>query len=183
MEVQCREQSSESSWRPLYVRCDGAQAGSPSTFVIRVVREQSESQQDVGCDRRAGGRGVVEKVTGTGDQLLVVAAGVVEALDVVVPEQVDHLVRQADGAAQVEWLERCLVEREQAVGEHRVVLEVAVYPRDAVPSVPRRAGFQLRRGRSSGIRSIEEEVGVASGRLAVAYASSRPARLRRRRAA
>ena len=111
----------------LDIRRERAQAGDGAALVVVVAGEQGESEQDVDRDRGAGGRGVVEEVARAGDQRLVVAAGVEEALHVVVPEQVDHLVRQLDRAERgsAARRSRCRVASRPSI-EAGVVLEVAV---------------------------------------------------------
>ena len=72
-----------------------------------------------------------------------VLAGVEEALHLLVPEQLEHLVGQLDGALEVAWLQRGGVRCEQGVDEAGVVLEVTLEPRF-------QPGFQVRRSLPSG---------------------------------
>src|SRR3972149_5741424 len=159
VEVEGREQAAEGRRRLLDDRRQGVKAGRGAPLVVAVVRQHGETQQHVGGNRRAGRRGVVEELARARDQRLVVAARVEEALDALVPEEVDHLVRPSDGLAQVAPLEGGLIDGEQAVDEAGVVLEVAVEARDAVFPAAQQAAV-----RPDG---AEEEVGVAHGRISI----------------
>ena len=59
---------------------------------VVVAGYHAQPQKDVGSHRAAAGLGVVENIPGPDHQRLVVAAGVVETANAVVPEQGDHAV-------------------------------------------------------------------------------------------
>src|SRR5207249_10465392 len=93
--------------------------------VPSLAGESSQFQEDRRGHRVARGDRVVLEALGSGDELLVVVRGVEEpALRVREMEQ--DLLGEVAGGREPAWVEGRLVEREEALGDVRVVLEVAI---------------------------------------------------------
>ena len=88
--------------------------------------QHGQPQQDVGGDGVARGRGVIEHVLGPRNECFVVGRGVEEAAVFGVRETFENDVGKLDGSIEPARVEGRLVQRNQAVGDVGVVLEVAV---------------------------------------------------------
>src|SRR6185503_9204613 len=93
--------------------------------VAALASQGGETKQDEGRHRRPGRRRVVLRVLRPRDEYLVVVGGVEEAAGRV-REVVEDRVGQLPCGDEPAVVERRLVEREQALGEVRVVLENAI---------------------------------------------------------
>src|SRR5690606_19491017 len=124
VELQGAEEAAESSWRLVQERSESAQAKGGAVLEVGVVCELGKAEQDVDGDGGDGGRCIVEEVPRAGYQRLVVLARIEEALDLVVPEQLDHLVRKLDSAGEIARFEGCGVSRHEGIDEASIVLKV-----------------------------------------------------------
>ena len=102
-------------------------------LVLVLAGQRGEPQQPVSGARVARRNRVVLEVLPARDEPLVVRGGLEESAPLLVGEARDHRVRGRARRAEPARVEGGLVEREQRLDEERVVLEVRVQLRRAVP--------------------------------------------------
>jgi hypothetical protein len=109
---------------PFHEGRNGSDGRHAVALEILLAGQDRETEQDVGRHRRAAGNRGIEEAPGPDDQRLVIAPRVEEPLRPRIPEEVEHGHGQATRLVQPAAVECHLVEREEPVGHHRVVLQV-----------------------------------------------------------
>jgi hypothetical protein len=162
-EVEGAEEASEGTGDLLHATGQLLEEVFRALAVVGPVEEEGEPEQDLGGDGSPRGGGVIVDVARAGDELFVVGRGVVEGAPLLVPEELGDSAHEGVGLDEPARLEGGLVDRDEPVRDHRVVLQVTVEPRP--PVLVRAVDATV------SLHVLHDEGRVSYGGLAVVFAA------------